>query len=160
MSIATDSVSTDNVSTFRSLSFNRDSRTTLRIRESGNSTTTWIPDKSGGEKMSSEKYLKPIQVTENDTADANGVRTSYLYDISSYITQGNTCMGIVAALASRSRQSELDLPPLGRVIDAGALDRLIEQQIVGDQQNPVSVTFPYEIYLITVSGNGTALIRT
>jgi hypothetical protein len=74
--------------------------------------------------MSTEKYLKPIQITENNTENASGMRTSYLYDI----FQGNTCMGIVAALASQSRQSELDLPPLGRVIDAGAFDRLIDRR--------------------------------
>lgn len=110
--------------------------------------------------MAAKKYLEPIETTENDSPDASGVRTSYLYDISSYLANGDTCMGIVAAVASRSHQNELDLLPLGGVIDAGALERLIERKTFDDKQDPVSVTFPYDVYLVTVSSDGTVLIRT
>ncbi|WP_231190217.1 HalOD1 output domain-containing protein [Haladaptatus sp. DYF46] len=102
------------------------------------------------------KYLEPIEITENETSNEGEMVTSYLYDISSYLSQGDACVGIIAALASRTHQGELTLPPLGAVIDAGALDSLLGTRRPSDG---VSVTFPYGIYMVTVSGDGTVLIR-
>lgn len=106
--------------------------------------------------MTTKKQLEPIEITENETSDGGETVTSYLYDISSYISRGDICVGIVTALASRTHQGELNLPPLGAVIDAGALDRLLGTRQPSDG---VSVTFPYGVYMVTVSGDGTVLIR-
>jgi hypothetical protein len=59
-------------------------------------------------------------------------------------------VSIVEAVAERENQDPLDLPALADVVDAGALDRLVESC----SDSGVTVSFSYAGYQITVSGDG------
>ena len=62
---------------------------------------------------------------------------------------------VVRLVAIASDARPVDLDPLGRHVDADALDRLYGPALLADADTSVSVQFAYEGYTVVIEADGT-----
>lgn len=102
----------------------------------------------------------PIDPLEIETPSENGDSTSiYVLDISNYMLEGEVCSGIALALAEVLDCDPAGMTPINSVIDCDALQALFQARRYGDLRNDVSVSFPYDIYEVTVFANGRVVLE-
>ena len=100
--------------------------------------------------------MEPIEIqTREESGDGE---TRYVFDISSYVEAGGACSGVALALSNCAERSHLNLDPIGKVVDCDAIGALLQPHRFQDPQEVVSVTFPYNIYTVTVSSDGRVVV--
>lgn len=67
---------------------------------------------------------------------------------------------IIRLVAIASDRTPTDLSPLGRVIDADAIDAIFDSQAVEGQGTSIELSFNYEGYRIEITANGTVKLFT
>lgn len=100
-----------------------------------------------------------IDPVEIESARENGTQTSsYVFDVSDFMLDGEVCTGIVLGLAEVLDRDPAYLTPLTEVVDCDALRMLFQPRRYGDLRDDVSVTFPYDVYEVTVESSGTVVV--
>ena len=111
-------------------------------------------------KQPSSELIAPINFEHQShklmgTADEPAGPTVLLSETYDPARDGSLSGLIVRVVAIVSDQEGTDLEPLGRVIDAEALDRLVRSGSVGNPATPVEVSFSYEGFTIDIDAEGT-----
>lgn len=101
-----------------------------------------------------------IDPLEIEVAHANGDDSStYVFNISDYLLGGEVCAGITLALSTVLDRPPEQMKPLSSVVDCDALQMLFQTRRYGDLRDDVSVSFPYDVYEVTVFSSGRVVVR-
>ncbi|WP_158057458.1 HalOD1 output domain-containing protein [Halorussus halophilus] len=101
--------------------------------------------------------IDPVEI-EVATGDGTGAST-YVFDISEHMIRGEVCTGIALALGEALGRSPERMTPLSSVVDCDALQLLFHTRRYGDLRDDVSVSFPYDIYTVTVEAGGQVVLQ-
>lgn len=101
-----------------------------------------------------------IDSVEIETTAENGDPDStYIFDVSDYMLSGEVCTGIALALSEVVDHPADQMTPLGSVVDCDALQLLFQPRRYGDLRDDLSVSFPYDVYTVTVHSSGRVVVR-
>lgn len=101
--------------------------------------------------------IDPVEI-EVATEDGAGVST-LVFDISEHMLHGEVCTGVALALGNALNRSPERMTPLSSVVDCDALQLLFHTRRYGDLRDDVSVTFPYDVYTVTVEAGGQVVLQ-
>jgi hypothetical protein len=102
--------------------------------------------------------IDPIGIeVEADGGDSN---STYMFDLTDYLLSGEVCTGIALALSEVVDRPADRMTPLGSVVDCDALQLLFHPRRYGDLRDEVSVSFPYDVYTVTVHSSGRVVLRS
>ncbi|MFC4549510.1 MULTISPECIES: HalOD1 output domain-containing protein [Halorussus] len=102
-----------------------------------------------------------IDPVEIEVADADGDESStYVFNVSDHMIHGEVCTGIALALSKVVERPPEQMVPLSSVVDCDALQLLFHTRRYGDLRDDVSVSFPYDIYHVTVFSDGRIVVRS
>lgn len=103
---------------------------------------------------------KNIDSIEIQAAAEDGTATStYVFDVSEHMLDGEVCTGIVLALSEVTDLEPAQMTPLSSVVDCDALQMLFQARRYGDLRDEVSVSFPYDVYEVTVHSSGRVVVQ-
>lgn len=100
----------------------------------------------------SRNNINPIEIQA--AAEDGGQTSTYVFDVSDYMLEGEVCTGIAIALSEVLGRDPSQMTPLSSVVDCDALQMLFQTRRYGDLRDDVSVSFPYDVYEITVHSSG------
>ncbi|USZ68806.1 hypothetical protein NGM10_03495 [Halorussus salilacus] len=107
--------------------------------------------------MSSSNDIHPVEIeAEADNGDST---STYIFNVSDYMLYGEVCTGIALALSDVVGRPPERLTPLSSVVDCDALGMLFHTRRYGDLRDDVSVSFPYDVYEVTVHSSGRVVVR-
>lgn len=105
----------------------------------------------------SRKNIDPVEI---ESPSENGDATStYVFNISDHMLSGEVCTGLALALAEILDQDPAQMRPISSIVDCDALQLLFQTRRYGDLRDEVSITFPYDIYEVTVHSNGRVVVQ-
>jgi hypothetical protein len=105
----------------------------------------------------SRDTIDPLEI---ETPAENGDSTStYVFNISNYMLDGEVCSGIALALSKVLDRDPAQMTPIGSVVDCDALHLLFQPRRYGDLRDDVSVSFPYDVYEVTVYADGRVVVQ-
>lgn len=84
---------------------------------------------------------------------------TYVFDISHYMLGGEVSTGIALALSELVESKPPKMTPLSAVVDCDALELLFQTRRYGDLRDDVSVSFPYDVYEVTVHSSGRVIVQ-
>ena len=93
------------------------------------------------------------------SSEDGGSTSTYVFDVSQYMLDGEVCTGIALALSDVTGQEPPRMVPLTSVVDCDALRMLFQPRRYGDLRDDVSVSFPYDVYQVTVHSSGRVVVR-
>lgn len=103
------------------------------------------------------KHIDPVEI---ESASTDGDSTStYVFDISHYMLDGEVCTGLALALSEVLERDPAQMTPLSSVVDCDALQLLFHTRRYGDLRDDVSVSFPYDIYEVTIHSGGRVVVQ-
>ncbi|MFC7080620.1 HalOD1 output domain-containing protein [Halorussus caseinilyticus] len=113
---------------------------------------------NGSNEMSmSRKNIDPVEI---ESTSENGDYTStYVFDISDHMLAGEVCTGLALALGETLDRDPAQMTPLSSVVDCDALQMLFHTRRYGDLRDEVSVSFPYDVYEVTVHSGGRVVVQ-
>lgn len=101
--------------------------------------------------------INPVEI---EVASENGDTSStYVFDISDYLLDGEVCTAVALALSNIVETPPERMTPLSSVVDCDALQLLFQPRRYGDLRDDVRVSFPYDVYEVTVFSSGRVLVR-
>lgn len=119
---------------------------------------TSLPQRSYLRMSMVRTTIEPLEI---EVADPNGDDSStYVFDISDYLLGGEVCTGIALALSNVMDRPPEQMTPLSSVVDCDALQMLFHTRRYGDLRDDVSVTFPYDVYQVTMFSSGRIVVRS
>lgn len=86
-------------------------------------------------------------------ADTDTYRTSF------YSDDESASMAVISTVAALAGTDPVDLPPLYSVVDADALDALVDPNLLGSRQSDVQISFAYNGHEVTVHSYGIITAR-
>ncbi|WP_240334581.1 HalOD1 output domain-containing protein [Halorussus sp. MSC15.2] len=105
----------------------------------------------------SRNNIDPVEI---QSASEDGDFTStYVFDISDQMLGGEVCTGLALALAEVLDRDPARMTPLSSVVDCDALQMLFHTRRYGDLRDDVSVSFPYDVYEVTVHSSGRVVVQ-
>ena len=105
----------------------------------------------------SRKNIDPVEI---ESASENGAANStYVFDISQHMLDGEVCTGVAFALSEVLERDPAQMTPLSSVVDCDALQLFFRTRRYGDLRDDVSVSFPYDVYEVTVHSSGRVLVQ-
>jgi hypothetical protein len=104
----------------------------------------------------SRKNIDPVEI--ESTSESGGSNSTYVFDISQYLLDGDVCAGIALALSEVVERDPAQMTPLSSVVDCDALQSFFQTRRYGDLRDDVSVSFPYDVYEVTVHSGGRILV--
>lgn len=105
----------------------------------------------------SRDTIDPLEI---EAESENGDSTStYVFDISDYLLDGEVCSGLALGLAEVLDTDPARMTPISSVVDCDALQMLFQPRRYGDLRNDVSVSFPYDVYEVTVYASGKVVVQ-
>jgi len=107
---------------------------------------------------SSRTNIQPVEI--RDESNDGGPATTYVFDISDFLLGGEVSTGVALALAELVDPEPPEMTPLSAVVDCDALELLFQTRRYGDLRDDVSVSFPYDVYDVTVHSSGRVVVRT
>ncbi|UPV99645.1 hypothetical protein M0R88_14120 [Halorussus gelatinilyticus] len=93
------------------------------------------------------------------TAENGDSNSTYVFDISQHMLDGEVCTGIALALSEVVERDPAQMTPLSSVVDCDALQLFFRTRRYGDLRDDVSVSFPYDVYEVTVRSSGRMLVH-
>ena len=103
---------------------------------------------------------KNIDSIEIRAASEDGDATStYVFDVSEHMLGGEVCTGVAIALSEVTGLDPSRMTPLASVVDCDALQMLFQARRYGDLRDEVSVSFPYDVYEVTVHSSGRVVVQ-
>jgi hypothetical protein len=105
----------------------------------------------------SRKNIDPIEIQA--AAEDGGSTSTYVFDVSGHMLDGEVCTGIALALAEVMDREPPQMTPLSSVVDCDALQMLFQPRRYGDLRDDVSVSFPYDVYEVTVHSSGRVVVQ-
>ncbi|WP_128478063.1 HalOD1 output domain-containing protein [Halorussus pelagicus] len=103
---------------------------------------------------------KNIDLVEIESTSENGAANStYVFNISQHMLDGEVCTGVALALSEVVERDPAQMTPLSSVVDCDALQLFFQTRRYGDLRDDVSVSFPYDVYEVTVHSSGRVLVR-
>ncbi|WP_157971531.1 HalOD1 output domain-containing protein [Halorussus litoreus] len=106
---------------------------------------------------SSRTTIEPVEIRTD--SDGGGPTATYVFDVSGYMLDGEVCTGIALGLSEVVGHEPPRLTPLSAVVDCDALETLFKPRRYGDLRDEVSVSFPYDVYEVTVHSSGRVVMR-
>lgn len=105
----------------------------------------------------SKNNIDPVEI---EAEDEHGDSTStYIFNVSEHMLYGEVCTGIALALSDVMGRPPERLTPLSSVVDCDALQMLFHTRRYGDLRDDVSVSFPYDVYEVSVHSSGRVVVR-
>jgi hypothetical protein len=101
--------------------------------------------------------IDPVEI-ESETENGDSTST-YVFDVGDYLLAGEACAGLALGLAEVCGRDSAETTPLSAVVDCDAVERLLGPRRYGDLRDEVSVTFPYDVYEVTVRSSGRVVVR-
>lgn len=105
----------------------------------------------------SRKNIDPVEI-ESLSEDGNPTST-FVFDISNHMLDGEVCTGVAFALSEVLDRDPGQMTPLSSVVDCDALQLLFHTRRYGDLRDDVSISFPYDLYEVTVHSSGRIVMR-
>lgn len=105
----------------------------------------------------SRNNIEPVEIESSD--DDGGVTSTYVLDISDQMLAGEVCTGLAMALSEILDREPARMTPLSSVVDCDALQMLFHTRRYGDLRDEVSVSFPYDVYEVTVYSSGRVVVQ-
>ncbi|PSP55196.1 hypothetical protein BRC82_06730 [Halobacteriales archaeon QS_1_67_19] len=105
----------------------------------------------------SRNTINPIEIEAPD--DEGEDASTYVFDISGYMLDGEVCSGVALALSEVLGTEPEQMTPLSSVVDCDALQLFFQTRRYGDLRDDVSVTFPYDVYEVTIHSGGRIVVR-
>lgn len=105
----------------------------------------------------SRKNIDPVEI--ESTAGDGDSGSTFVFDISGYMLDGEVCAGVALALSKVVDQDPAQMTPLSSVVDCDALQLFFRTRRYGDLRDDVSVSFPYEVYEVTVHSSGRVVVQ-
>jgi len=106
---------------------------------------------------SSRTNIEPVEIRTDSERGAS--TATYVFDVSGYMLDGEVCTGIALGLSAVVGHGPPRLTPLSAVVDCDALEMLFKPRRYGDLRDDVSVSFPYDVYNVTVHSSGRVVMR-
>ena len=107
---------------------------------------------------SSRTNIEPVEI--RDESNDGSPTATYVFDISDFLLGGEVSTGVALALAELVDREPPEMTPLSSVVDCDALELLFQTRRYGDLREDVSVSFPYDVYDVTVHSSGRVVVRT
>ncbi|WP_321112857.1 HalOD1 output domain-containing protein [Halorussus salinisoli] len=108
--------------------------------------------------MSMSRYnIDPVEI-ESESENGDTIST-YIFDVSDHMLAGEVCTGLALALAEVLERDPARITPLSSVVDCDALQLLFHTRRYGDLRDEVSVSFPYDVYEVTVHSSGRVVVQ-
>jgi len=104
----------------------------------------------------SRKNIDPVEI--ESTSENGDPNSTYVFDISQHMLDGEVCTGVALALSEVVERDPAQMTPLSSVVDCDALQLFFRTRRYGDLRDDVSVSFPYDIYEVTVHSSGRILV--
>lgn len=104
--------------------------------------------------------ISVIKIERDDEPNGNETTEAYIFDITQYLFDGQVCAGVVHALSEVLEQNPNEMVPLHSVVDCDALTMLFRTTRYGELRDDVSVTFPYDVYEVTVHSDGRVVVQS
>ena len=105
----------------------------------------------------SRDTIDPLEI---ESKSEHGDSTStYVFDISNYLLDGEVCSGLALGLAEVLDCDPARMTPISSVVDCDALQMLFQPRRYGDLRDDVSVSFPYDVYEVTVYASGRVVVQ-
>jgi len=102
---------------------------------------------------------KNIDLVEIESTSENGdPNSTYVFDISQHMLDGEVCTGVALALSEVVERDPAQMTPLSSVVDCDALQLFFRTRRYGDLRDDVSVSFPYDVYEVTIHSSGRVLV--
>ena len=105
----------------------------------------------------SSNIIEPVEI-EADSEHGDSTST-YICNVSDHMLSGEVCTGIVLALSRVLERPPEEMTPLSSVVDCDGLQLLFQPRRYGDLRDDVSVSFPYDVYQVTVHSDGQIVVR-
>jgi hypothetical protein len=105
----------------------------------------------------SRDTIDPLEI-ESETEHGSSTST-YVFDISNYLLDGEVCSGLALGLAEVLDCDPARMTPISSVVDCDALQMLFQPRRYGDLRDDVSVSFPYDVYEVTVYASGRVVVQ-
>lgn len=105
----------------------------------------------------SRNTIDPVEI-EADSEHGDSTST-YICNVSDHMLSGEVCTGIVLALSRVLERPPEEMTPLSSVVDCDGLQLLFRPRRYGDLRDDVSVSFPYDVYHVTVHSNGQVVVQ-
>ncbi|WP_135829044.1 HalOD1 output domain-containing protein [Halorussus halobius] len=106
----------------------------------------------------SRPNVEPVEIRDESTGSAT--LATYVFDVSDFMLGGEVSTGVALALAELVESGPSEMTPLSSVVDCDALELLFQTRRYGDLRDDVSVSFPYDVYEVTVHSSGRVVVRT
>jgi hypothetical protein len=105
----------------------------------------------------SRDTIDPLEIeSESEHGDST---STYVFDISSYLLDGEVCSGLALGLAEVLDRDPARMTPISSVVDCDALQMLFQPRRYGDLRDDVSVSFPYDVYEVSVYASGRVVVQ-
>ncbi len=104
----------------------------------------------------SRKNIDPVEI--ESTSENGDPNSTYVFDISQHMLDGEVCTGVALALSEVVERDPAQMTPLSSVVDCDALQLFFRTRRYGDLRDDVSVSFPYDVYEVTVHSSGRILV--
>ena len=104
----------------------------------------------------SRKNIDPVEI--ESTSENGDPNSTYVFDISQHMLDGEVCTAVALALSEVVERDPAQMTPLSSVVDCDALQLFFRTRRYGDLRDDVSVSFPYDIYEVTVHSSGRILV--
>lgn len=101
--------------------------------------------------------IDPVEI--KSSSKDGGFTSTYVFDISDHLLGGEVCTGLALALAEVLECDPARMTPLSSVVDCDALQMLFHTRRYGDLRDDVSVSFPYDVYEVTLHSGGRVVVR-
>jgi hypothetical protein len=101
--------------------------------------------------------IDPVEI--ESTAEDGTSDSTYVFDISQHMLDGDVCAGVALALSKVVERDPAQMTPLSSAVDCDALQLFFRTRRYGDLRDDVSVSFPYDVYEVTVHSSGRILVR-
>lgn len=101
--------------------------------------------------------IDPVEI--ETTANNGDSNSTYIFDVSDYMLSEEVCTGVALALSEVVDRPAERMTPLGSVVDCDALRLLFQPRRYGDLRDDVSVSFPYDVYTVTVHSSGRVVVH-
>ena len=105
----------------------------------------------------SRDTIDPLEI-ESELEHGDSTST-YVFDISNYLLDGEVCSGLALGLAEVLDCDPARMTPISSVVDCDALQMLFQPRRYGDLRNDISVSFPYDVYEVTVYASGRVVVQ-
>ena len=105
----------------------------------------------------SRKNIDPVEI-ESISEDGKPTST-FVFDISHHMLDGEVCTGVALALSEVLQRDPGQMTPLSSVVDCDALQLLFRTRRYGDLRDEVSISFPYDVYEVTVYSSGRVVVQ-